>query len=668
MFKKILSSLLISLLVCTNSTFAISWDIKLTLEKRKSILEKFQEQEINNIFNNTDFFSSEDSVSLINSSNKIDLYSSLRSKAETKRQYLEDQNIMLIERVNSLEKSIQILDNDIQGKITEVNDINFKIVETKKDIESGKKVISFLRKKIIANRKTLLEYITYIYKKWNYSFEEWKMDNIKSIIMNWEDIWEVINDLHFKAMIEITGQKLIEKHREYEGILYVKKLELENNQKSLILLRNSMIIEKKVLDDKKEFKKRVLEITKWKEGLYKKYVDDKLAIEKSIKLKELKESIVFKNTKNKLLSENNCEFIDLDKDEEKLYSMTDICIKLNKIIYSESKLQKLDYIWSNPFVWPLTPAYWVSSYFQDERYKKEIWAEHNAIDIVIPQWTSVKAAADWYVVYLNSPKNEDYAYVAIKHSDWFVTVYGHLNEVFVNQYDFVKQWEVFAKSWWEYGTNWAWILTTWAHLHFEVFQNKDYVDPLEFLDTSYLKLANVPEKYKYKYLNDFKLRKWYEYKDVGKQTKWFSLDWFTEVERQKSLLNKYAVGWFRDWNLWVEESLDWNIDPTFVMCIWIAETWLWRYTKTENNVWNVWNTDSWATKTMMSARDWVRSMIFTLNNKYLWKYQEIRELSRYWNKIWSIYASSDYNWHNNIIKCMSSIKQKYVPDDYNYRL
>jgi hypothetical protein len=120
--------------------------------------------------------------------------------------------------------------------------------------------------------------------------------------------------------------------------------------------------------------------------------------------------------------------------------------------------------------------------------------------------------------------------------------------------------------------------------------------------------------------------------------------------------------------MWVDESLIWNIDPTFVMCIWLAESWLWKYLKTPYNVWNVWNTDSWAVSTFENARTWIYYMIKTLNNEYLWKYNEIKDLSRYGNKDWNIYASSPDHWHNNIITCMSHIKWRYIPDDYNFRI
>lgn len=63
-------------------------------------------------------------------------------------------------------------------------------------------------------------------------------------------------------------------------------------------------------------------------------------------------------------------------------------------------------------------------------------------------------------------------------------------------------------------------------------------------------------------------------------------------------------------------------------------------------------------------------MARTFNNKYLSQYSEIRLLSRYGNRDESkpIYASSPSNWHNNIVTCMTHIKGKFIPDDYNFRL
>jgi len=211
-------------------------------------------------------------------------------------------------------------------------------------------------------------------------------------------------------------------------------------------------------------------------------------------------------------------------------------------------------------------------------------------------------------------------------------------------------------------------MTTWAHLHFEVFKDKETRDPLEFLDLSYLSYSTLPEKYKFKFTKDYKERKWYEYNSTAiSWKKVFKLVGDDEIARQKYLLSNYAAPAFKDWNIWVEEAIDGWIDPSFVMCIGLAETTLWNYLKTPYNIGNVWNTDSWATKTMTNARQWVYLVVQTLNNKFLWKYTEVQQLSRYGNKKGTIYASSSTNWHNNIIKCLSHLKQQYISDDYNFR-
>ncbi|MDQ7023110.1 MAG: hypothetical protein Q9M97_06320 [Candidatus Gracilibacteria bacterium] len=106
------------------------------------------------------------------------------------------------------------------------------------------------------------------------------------------------------------------------------------------------------------------------------------------------------------------------------------------------------------------------------------------------------------------------------------------------------------------------------------------------------------------------------------------------------------------------------------MCVGLAETGLGKNLKTPNNVGNVGNTDSGATKYFTSPNQGIAAMTQTFNNKYLSQYDEIRLLSRYGNldDKKPIYASSPDNWHNNIISCMSFIKGRYISDSYNFRL
>jgi murein DD-endopeptidase MepM/ murein hydrolase activator NlpD len=40
---------------------------------------------------------------------------------------------------------------------------------------------------------------------------------------------------------------------------------------------------------------------------------------------------------------------------------------------------------------------------------------------------------------MEPPETQDYSYLAIRHANGYVSVYGHLSEIMVGEYDFVKE-------------------------------------------------------------------------------------------------------------------------------------------------------------------------------------------------------------------------------------
>ena len=661
MLRNILVALLLTL-------FTFFWVYALSSDQKGAILETFKEKQYHLLFESNLWDLTAEDKTIFNVSNKINLYNNIETNVGDKRKAYEQKSLETVKQILSLKEQIAALDKQMEESTDIIAKTNSEIIDTKKEVDGIKNTISVLRKKILENRNILLSYLNYLYKKKDTLNLNGEIDNVKSILLNSEDIWELLNDIHFKGMIQIAGKKLIDQHRKFVSEIYVKKIDLEKKEVLWKKLRKSLIIQRKVLSDKKEFKENILRISKWKQFLYEKYINDKLVLEKKIRLKSLKESIKFNSIKERLLTKYDCEFVDITKNSIESRTLSERCLNLNKIIHSESKLTWFNKEGNNIFDWPINPILGISAYYHDKWYKEEFWSDHDAIDIVADQWTLIKAQADGYVVFVEPPVSQDYSYLAIRHANWYVTVYGHLSEVMVEEYDFVSAGQVFARTWWEYGTAWAGFMSTGPHLHMEVFQDKKSVDPLNFMSLADVPFAFLPEKYRFKFYLDFKEKRWFEYKQKEKNSSVFKLEWDTEVERQKYLISKYAVGQFNHWQMWVDESLDWNIDPTFVMCIWLAETSLWKNMKTPYNIWNVWNTDSGATKTYLNARSWVYWIIRTLNNKILWHHNEVRDLSRYGNKTGSIYASSPDHWHNNIIKCMSHIKWRYVPDDYNFRI
>lgn len=671
----------ILLLIFVNSFSAPVYASSLIYSKkvRWKIMENFKEEQYNNIYNENNELLKED-VNFFETQNKIMVFENIRENNLEKKQELDIQKQVLSDRVRNLEDAITLIDEDIKKTQEEIMSLSRNIVALNQEITSTQEEIESKTKEIYENKKVLLEYIAHIYKKQNVLFSGEKkdkdIDSIKTVLLSDGSLWDILSELHFSWVLEVTGQALIEKHRKLVKEMFVKKLSLENKNKQLKETKSQELIKRKSLLEKKDFREKILTYTKWQEDLFKQYVDEKIKVDNRLKIKIIQNKIKLRDQKSELLSKYNCNYIDEKllsgdvyiMDEENLEDKS--CVDLNKILTAESQLNPFSSITRNVLLWPIKPERWISAYYKDPSYLDSVWASHDAIDIVANQATDIQAPADWYITYMKEPTDEWYAYVVLKHANWFVTVYGHVNEVLYKQYDFIKAWTVFARSWWEIGTNWAGLMTTWPHLHFEVFKDKEYVDPLNYLDLTELWDDKIPpvQKYAYKFYDDYLEKNWVEYEgDLVKNMIVFKLEWETEIDRQKDLLSKYATVDFNNWDMWVEEAVDWNIDPSFLMCIGLSESWLWRNLKTAYNVWNIWNTDSWWTWDFENARSWVYWMVKTLNNSYLGWYNDMSKLSRYWNKKGSIYASSPVNWHNNMIKCLQALKGEHISDNFNFR-
>lgn len=130
--------------------------------------------------------------------------------------------------------------------------------------------------------------------------------------------------------------------------------------------------------------------------------------------------------------------------------------------------------------WPIIPRKGLSAYYLDPSYEGVFGVKHYAIDIPTPQGTEIKAPALGYV-YKVSDNGNGYSSLIIAHRDNLMTVYGHVSEFLVKEGDLVHEGDVIALSGGMPGTKGAGYMTTGAHLHLEVFQNGEHVDPLLFL-------------------------------------------------------------------------------------------------------------------------------------------------------------------------------------------
>ncbi len=106
-------------------------------------------------------------------------------------------------------------------------------------------------------------------------------------------------------------------------------------------------------------------------------------------------------------------------------------------------------------------------------YNRDI--QHYAVDIAVSAGTAVKAIADGRVVLASWTSDSGYV-VILDHGNQILSVYKHNEALTKKQGDFVKAREVIARS----GSSGE--LSTGPHLHFELWNDGNPIDPTNFID------------------------------------------------------------------------------------------------------------------------------------------------------------------------------------------
>lgn len=101
--------------------------------------------------------------------------------------------------------------------------------------------------------------------------------------------------------------------------------------------------------------------------------------------------------------------------------------------------------------------------------------KHFAVDVVVPETTPVKAAADGTVIFAEWTVGTGYV-VILEHSNELISIYKHNGSITKAQGDLVKAGEVIALS----GNTGE--LSTGPHLHFELWSKGYPINPTNFID------------------------------------------------------------------------------------------------------------------------------------------------------------------------------------------
>ncbi len=131
------------------------------------------------------------------------------------------------------------------------------------------------------------------------------------------------------------------------------------------------------------------------------------------------------------------------------------------------------------FRWPVVGK--LSAGFREQSYLQFFGVPHQGLDIIVPQGTPVVSSADGIVYLARDGGAKGYSYVLVGHRNGYATLYGHLSVISVASGQEVAAGQVIGQSGGTPGTHGSGPMTTGAHLHFEVIQGGDHVDPVKVL-------------------------------------------------------------------------------------------------------------------------------------------------------------------------------------------
>lgn len=546
------------------------------------------------------------------------------------KQYLETRN-EVVSIINEIEKTKDTLAASIK-----------KIYFYQKSIISSVEKVWEIRSSLEKTKDYVGKFANFMYKINNeYYNTDGTLDELKLFIKADGEISEQLSNT---ALIETVMQKMNTlmdtlTTQEKETIVQIKT---SNKNRTEI---------RKIIT---EYENRLKDLQEQRKFLW-----DYLTLYESNKVKMTKELANLFSTRSEVYWDINTTIADIN--EEKYTNVPfDIKKKLEELKTTEAFAKRDEN--AAPLSWPLYPIIQISRYFWDNDYKEKYKIPFNGIEIPAEQ-NSPLYAVDEGLVYKIA--NKDWIWlnrVLLIHKNNRMTVYLYPNKVIVQEWDIVRRGQIIGYSGWEPWTKWAWFVAWWPNLTFMVIENGKIVNPIDYLDLSVLQdKSKIPTWYKFRYLKDkYNLpREMYAVKPLA----WDSVD-----ERRVSFLNTYAVGVYKSPEFWQDASDGTNIDVDVGICIAFAESTLGRNMTTEYNLGNVGNNDRWDRIAFKWPMVGARLIYTTLNNRYLWQYHILLDYNGYWNPDGKNYATSKYNWQNNVTKCLSMIKWYYVPDDFPVRI
>jgi murein DD-endopeptidase MepM/ murein hydrolase activator NlpD len=385
-------------------------------------------------------------------------------------------------RIAAAEKNIEEIVLQIEKRESEITDLQYRIEQKKIEISYQKQLI--------------MEYLRVMFKD-NRELENLDGDgeSINTIKLLLEDgpTGEKLRSIRYSEALEEQGREIFEKMEMLLDEQEADQQIMEVKRHNLLVYYQTLADERSQLALTREAKQSLLEQTKGEEAAYRQLLEHSKSEQEEVltNVNTLRDNLLYIRERIDKLGDqfNPDDYADLFQTGE-----NKTLLQLLTSGFGEKEF---------PAIWPASPARGITAYFRDPSYARFFGFAHNAIDIRANQGTPIKAPAAG-IVYKAKDNGFGYSYIQIVHDGGFLTTYGHISEIMVSEGEMVEQGDVIGLSGGMPGTRGAGVYTTGPHLHFEIIKDGLYVDPLEYMDLTFVPLDNLPEKYVNKALGDRK--------------------------------------------------------------------------------------------------------------------------------------------------------------------
>lgn len=422
------------------------------------ILDAFKTQEYQILFENESLDQS-GSLALLEKEIALNGIDAFRKKlSDVTLRYDQKRSEYTRER-QSLESTLSLLSGSIARTESSLRTTERSLLDTAEQVQDFTALSLEFKRKIHRNRTVLLGYLSNMYSEGNLLYDENNtIDTFRTLLMTDGSTDVLVTDMTYKSLVALLGQQFIDEYRslirEYARI----SLRLQSEIRQLDALKKKLSLERSTLLSQKKQQEELLEVTQGKEELYVKYVaSQEKMLEKSEKAWQ-EAQLAYTTTLSGLIAQSGCSFLGASGTE---YQGNN-CEEVRAYYEAEKELRTQSLVTTGSqyiLDWPSTSRR-ISTHFRQASYYDVLGSHHDAIDIAIDQSSPVLAAADGYVQYILPPVSGGYSYLAIRHPDGYVTVYGHLSEVHVSRYDRVKKGDLIARSGGEPGTPGAGPMTS----------------------------------------------------------------------------------------------------------------------------------------------------------------------------------------------------------------